>query len=315
MSNSSAPIEGSVGAPVISGGDSQPRRNGLQRAAGAARLARAALRQAYGVLRSDREDAKASLASHLLRMKAKHLLLKGFPRWNFHRERIFGRTVECFDYYDLLCTFEILFLEREYRFQPTTLRPRILDCGSNIGLSLLFFKREFPDCEIQAFEPDPRTFALLQRNVEHNLFVGIELHNLAVGNSAGPRNFFHDPSHPGSVCMSVLPAGGLPACEEVQAARLSDFVNGETDFLKLDVEGAELEVIEDLAERKKLRLLRAMVVEIHPGLFPGRDIFPQLRAVLEGHGFRWEIRSGSPRDGGNFTIYAEQIGTPAPAKK
>ena len=314
MTQSSAGVKEQLAIPQVAR-EAQQRRGVFLRVAGAARLAGAALRQAYGVLRSDREDAKASVAFHLLRMKTKHLLHKAFPRWNFHRERIFGRTVECFDYYDLLCTFEILFLEREYRFRTATRRPRILDCGSNIGLSLLFFKREFPDCEIQAFEPDPRTFALLQRNVERNSLAGIKLHNLAVGNSAGLRNFFHDPSHPGSVCMSVLPAGGLPACEEVQAARLSDFVYEETAFLKLDIEGAELEVIQDLAERKKLRLIRAMVVEIHPGLFPGRDIFPQLRTLLEEHGFLWEIRSGSLRDAANFTIYAEQIGTPAPVEK
>jgi FkbM family methyltransferase len=291
---------------MIVGEDPQPRRSVFLRAAGAVRLAGAALRQAFGILRSDQQDGKSSLALHLLRMKAKHLLLKAFPRLQFHREWIFGRTMECFDYFDLLCTFEIIFLERDYRFRPATPRPRILDCGSNIGLSLLYFKREFPECVIRAFEPDPRTFAMLQKNVESNGLTGIELHNLAVGGTAGPRNFFHDPLHPGSVSMSLLPEGGLPACEQVQGTRLSEFVQEETDFLKLDVEGAELEVIEDLAERNKLRLIREMVIEIHPGLFPGRDIFPRLQDLLQGAGFRWQVRGGFPGGCAIYTIYAER---------
>jgi FkbM family methyltransferase len=291
----------------------RPRR-AAGRARGAMRLTAAALGEAYGILRSGRKHDKAGLARHLLRMRAKHLLGKLLPRWQSHTETIWGRKLECFNHYDLMCTFEVLFLSGDYRFSPPTARPRILDCGSNIGLSLLYFKREYPQAAITAFEPDPVTFALLRRNVLHNGLKDVALHNLALGSTPGPREFFHDPEKPGSVCMSFVPQSVVPASEQVLVARLSDFVDGEFDFLKLDVEGAELEVIEDLAARGKLRLIREMAIEVHPGLSKGSDEFSRLETLLEDAGFRWEIRSGSPEDGGNFTIHAERNGAGATAQ-
>jgi FkbM family methyltransferase len=271
----------------------------------------AALGEAWAVFHSGRKSGHAGLARHLLRMRAKHLLGKMSPRLESRTETLWGRKFECFNHFDLMCTFEVLFLADDYRFHPASPRPRILDCGSNIGLSLLYFKRRFPQAEITAFEPDPVTFALLRRNVLRNKLSGIALHNLALGSVPGPREFFHDPENPGSVCMSFIPQRVVPASEQVQVARLSDFVEGEFDFLKLDVEGAELEVIEDLAARGKLCLIREMVVEIHPGLSNGSSGFARLSALLERAGFRWDIRSGSPEDGSNFTIHAEHIGAAA----
>lgn len=277
-----------------------------RRARGALRLAASALGEACGILRSPRKDGKTRIAIDLLRMRAKHLLGKIWPRWEFRTESICGRTIECFHHYDLMCTFEILFLSGDYRFRPSSPRPRILDCGSNIGLSLLYFKREFPQAEITAFEPDPVTFALLRRNVLGNGLNHVALHNLALGSTSGPREFFHAPEHPGSVCMSFVPQAVVPESEHVQVARLSDFVDGEFDFLKLDVEGAELEVMEDLAAAGKLCRIREMAVEIHPGLSNGSSGFPRIRNLLEDAGFRWEVRSGSPEEGGNFTIHAQR---------
>jgi FkbM family methyltransferase len=286
---------------------SAPRRGTVPaRARGALRLAGHALGEAWQTVRAARRGERIALALLLLRMRAKHWLGKLFPRWRFRSEMFFGRRMQCLDYYDLMCTAEIVFLAREYRFRPATEAPRIVDCGSNIGLSLLFFKREFPRCTIRAFEPDPQTFSVLRENVERNALSGIELHNLAVGAQAGARVFFRDPQRPGSVCMSLRAESGLPVRTSVETVRLSEMLPEKTDLLKLDVEGAELEVLHDLARSGKLGLVRAMVVEIHPGLFPQEDVFTQILALLEPNGFRWKLCSGAPGLSGNFTIYAER---------
>lgn len=277
-----------------------------KRAGGALRLTAAALGKAWRVLRTGRKGDKASLAADLLRMRAKHLLAKAMPRLEFSTETILGYRVECFEHYDLMCTFEIVFIEEDYRFEAASPRPRILDCGSNIGLSILYFKHLHPHASIKAFEPDPLTYSLLRRNLIRNKLSGVETHALALGSETGQREFFHDPEHPGSVCMSFVPQSVVPVSERVQVARLSGFVDGEVDFLKLDVEGAELEVIEDLAARGKLRLIREMAVEVHPGLTMGTAKYSRLKELLEAAGFRWEIRSGSSEDGGNFTVHAQR---------
>src|SRR5436189_6212019 len=51
-------------------------------------------------------------------------------------------------------------------FLPPALKPKIiLDIGSNIGASILYFHEKFPDAKIFGFEPHPDTFRVLEKNV------------------------------------------------------------------------------------------------------------------------------------------------------
>jgi tRNA1(Val) A37 N6-methylase TrmN6 len=47
----------------------------------------------------------------------------------------------------------------------------VFDCGANIGFATIFFKWLFPKARIYAFEPDPATYALLEKNVKTNKFL------------------------------------------------------------------------------------------------------------------------------------------------
>src|SRR5512139_2849374 len=78
-----------------------------------------------------------------------------------------------------------VFVNGAYAFEPPTCRPRIVDCGANIGMSVIFFKSLYPDAEVLAFEPDPRTFARLKENVEANRLAAIRLVNAAVAATPG----------------------------------------------------------------------------------------------------------------------------------
>src|SRR4029077_5376180 len=51
-------------------------------------------------------------------------------------------------------------------YLPPDLNPEvILDIGSNIGASILYFRNRFPNASILGFEPHPDTFAVLKQNV------------------------------------------------------------------------------------------------------------------------------------------------------
>src|SRR3979490_75276 len=51
-------------------------------------------------------------------------------------------------------------------YLPVALAPKvILDIGSNIGTSILFFHQQYPSAKIYGFEPHPETFRILQTNV------------------------------------------------------------------------------------------------------------------------------------------------------
>src|ERR1700731_2939240 len=67
-------------------------------------------------------------------------------------------------------------------YVPPALKPKvILDIGSNIGASLIYFNRLFPDANIFGFEPHPGTFRILQENVAH--LRGVTVFNVRLGAS------------------------------------------------------------------------------------------------------------------------------------
>src|SRR5205807_3703122 len=65
-------------------------------------------------------------------------------------------------------------------YVPPALRPKIiLDIGSNIGASIIYFHRQFPDANIFGFEPHPDTFRILQKNVAQ--LRGVMVFNYGLG--------------------------------------------------------------------------------------------------------------------------------------
>ncbi|HEU0053622.1 MAG TPA: FkbM family methyltransferase, partial [Longimicrobium sp.] len=168
----------------------------------------------------------------------------------------------------------------EYAFRPATDRPRIVDCGANIGFSILFFRKMFPGARILAFEPDPAAFARLRRTVEENgLGDGVELRNEAVAGEAGTLRLF---GPPGGIEVGTAWTEG--EARDVPAVRLSDHIDGPVDFLKLDVEGAEYGVIDDLVRTGAIGHVREAVIEFHrDGAAP--DAPERMVAALRAAGF------------------------------
>ena len=114
-----------------------------------------------------------------------------------------------------------------------------LDVGAHIGSTLAAMLDRAPRGEHAAFEPSRRKSSWLQRR-----FTSASIHNVALGDSQGSVVFYEDRKRPGF--SSLAPAEGV-ACDayQVPLARLDDLVNAHqrVDFLKIDVEGAELGVL------------------------------------------------------------------------
>jgi FkbM family methyltransferase len=83
---------------------------------------------------------------------------------------------------DPLAIYQVLLRQRgkaEY-YLPPALQPEvILDIGSNIGASILFFHEQFPAARIYGFEPNPETFRVLQKNV--GSLPSVEVFNYGLG--------------------------------------------------------------------------------------------------------------------------------------
>jgi FkbM family methyltransferase len=186
-----------------------------------------------------------------------------------------------------------VFAEREYWFASDTAKPVILDCGSNIGMAILFFKALYPDCEITAFEPAPWACAAIEETLAANDLRGVTLHNAALAETDGTLELFHDPKHPGSAVMSVYEDRMPGEKVSVPAVRLSHYIGGTPiDFLKLDVEGSELPVLRDLVASGTIAQIRQMVIEFHHHMSPQVDNLSECLAILEQHGFGYQITSG-----------------------
>src|SRR5690606_29753371 len=67
--------------------------------------------------------------------------------------QLFGNKLMYVNGFDLLHSLKEIFVEEVYKVQLRP-NPLIIDCGANIGLSVIYFKRHFPDARVIAFEPD-----------------------------------------------------------------------------------------------------------------------------------------------------------------
>jgi hypothetical protein len=84
-------------------------------------------------------------------------------------------TVSYFRARELRYLFREIFEAGTYLFHTDRPRPLILDCGSNIGVSILVFKKLYPNSRIICFEADPMTFKRLKWNVEQNQLRDVSL--------------------------------------------------------------------------------------------------------------------------------------------
>ncbi|MEY3377413.1 MAG: hypothetical protein RLZZ328_438, partial [Bacteroidota bacterium] len=82
--------------------------------------------------------------------------------------------------YEVLKTYQEIFVEEIYKFESNKSHPVILDCGANIGISTIYFKTIYPNAIVHAFEPDANLFEILSKNIHTNGFKQVELHQAAI---------------------------------------------------------------------------------------------------------------------------------------
>ena len=208
---------------------------------------------------------------------------------------VFGWKVRCLDQNAFLASFNEIFVDLCYVPASDRPQPLIIDGGSNIGLSVLFFKRLYPDATVLAFEPDREAFSCLRENVDGAGLSDVRLHECALSDTDGQVDFFFDPDQPGSRKHSIIEERVPVASRRVKASRLSGFIDQEVDFMKLDVEGAEQRVLRDLQAEDKLRLVRELAIEYHHYIVETDDSLSEILALLEGAGFGYELSGRSER--------------------
>ncbi len=211
------------------------------------------------------------------------------------RVNILGYKVAYSNRGSLYGMFKEIFLEQNYLIAPTKEKIKIIDCGSNIGISILYFKFLAPNAEIVSFEPNPHTFALLKQNVESNN-LSVQLHNAGVSKEVGEMTIYTDKDDMSSQSASTtrhLTNKHRPLEPvQVKMVALSSFITEPVDVLKLDIEGAEGEVLEELATTGKLNFIKKLFIEYH---FDGINTsYPlgRLLTSLDAAGYSYVIETG-----------------------
>jgi hypothetical protein len=121
----------------------------------------------------------------------------------------------------------------------------------------------------------------LQENVTRNSLTDVTLINAGLSAQAGTVTFTPDGSAGGHI-------GGGQSSIEVRMERLSDYLDETVDFLKLNIEGEELPVLQEAAVSGKLGNVREMVLEYH-GWPDGEQRLGDILNLLDRHGYRYLI--------------------------
>lgn len=204
---------------------------------------------------------------HKIRELSPALLRNGSNLRRDSTHKLAGFTVKINDGPNFNNLKRTIFDERIYHFDAIRPDPVILDIGSNIGASVMYFKHTYPRSRVLAFEPDPLISEILQDNIEMNRLSDVQIFNSAIAGREGTLTFYSDGRY--QACLADhLPqdAVGDWSRVDVPCRRLRDYLNVPVDFMKMNIEGAEWEALNDAGDQ--LRSIREMVVEYHhlPGL-------------------------------------------------
>jgi FkbM family methyltransferase len=200
----------------------------------------------------------------------------------------FGR-VRYVDALALRTSYRQIFVERIYDVGALGKAPTILDCGGNIGLSVIAFKRRYPLAHIVTYEADPAIAEMLARNVKALELADVTVVPAAVGASEGLVSFVSNGADGGHVVPSIDDSQPIAEAIRVPAVRLSERINGPVDLLKLDVEGSEFDVIAELCQSGRIAHVKALICEVHgsPAMQPR---FAELWEHLSRAGFQLSLR-------------------------
>jgi len=175
-----------------------------------------------------------------------------------------------------------LFESEVYKFNCKSDQPYIIDCGANIGLSIIYFKQLFPNAEIVGFEPDEKVFESLQFNIKSFEFSKVTLIKKACWDEETTLKFYSEGADGGRAAIK----SDIENIMEVKTIRLREFLKRKVDFLKVDIEGAEIKVLKDCSDL--LLNVEKIFVEYHS--FIGMEQYlPEILTILKKAGFRLHI--------------------------
>jgi len=182
-----------------------------------------------------------------------YLLLK--KRYQKQTINLGGMPFDIADGASFYWSHKEIFKDGIYKFQCDKDNPVILDCGSNYGTSILYFKSIYPNAIITGIEADPKIFNILQKNI-NNRYTDVSLLNKAISNEKGAIKFFGEGADGGRAHKIKESRKTY----KIDTVSLDELLDRKIDFLKMDIEGAETDVF---SSAQNLYNVEKLFIEYH----------------------------------------------------
>jgi FkbM family methyltransferase len=209
--------------------------------------------------------------------------LKYFPKKGLQSHTLFGNQTYFYGIKEYFYGLKEIFADEIY-LQNLPDNAYIIDCGAHIGLSIIYLKRLCPTANIIAFEPDETNFAVLKKNIQSHHLSSVDLKKEAIWINNATLSFISEGN------MSSKIGTVEDSTVQVQAIRLKDLLTRRIDFLKLDIEGAEYEVIKDIQDQ--LSVVQNVFIEYHGSFNQNNELNDLLRIVAKS-GFQYYIKEAT----------------------
>lgn len=199
-----------------------------------------------------------------------------------------GHVIPVRDFMTLYIYKEI-FVDRCYDLTLDRSAPVIVDIGANSGLFALRLKQLYPSARIACYEPFPPNFAQLENTIAVNRLDEVTPLQKAVGARPGNAKLFIHKRNMGGHSFYAGEALNTDHVD-VEVVDLSSILGGlqtDLDLLKLDCEGAEFDILMNLAVSDARQICR-IIVETTSGLY---DV-DQLNEQMSSLGFHYLPRNG-----------------------
>jgi FkbM family methyltransferase len=207
------------------------------------------------------------------------------PRYQETVVELLGQDFKIADSTSYHYSFQEIFSQEIYKFNSPHKKPVIVDCGSNYGTSIVYFKSLYPEARIIGVEADPKIFKLLQWNIQSRNYQDVTLINKAVtANANGETVKFHSDGADGGRVFTMNDNKGTT---EVESIHINELFSEPIDLLKIDIEGAETDVI---CSCDKLQNVSQIFIEYHSF----KDSKQTLHLILDkliSNGFRFYIHT------------------------
>lgn len=142
----------------------------------------------------------------------------------------------------------------------------IIDIGAGLGEFAITVAKKFPQAEIIAFEPNPDQFKLLKENIFLNKVKNVKIFNLAIGTKKSYNLYLSA----FNVHSSIFKNKRSNMKIKVIGKKLNEFIRSPIDLLKIDCEGAEIDILESIS-KNKMGLIKRIIIEYHNNIIKNED--------------------------------------------